>query len=51
MTETSEEVQTILFLNSLRSDEQFAAIFTKIGATLFFNPAQFEYLPLTCKAT
>ena len=38
MTETSEVVQTILFLNSLRSDEQFAEIFRKIGATLFFYP-------------
>ena len=38
------EGATILFLK-LQAYEQFAAIFLKIGATYFYNPVQFEYLP------
>ena len=32
-------------------DEQFAAIFRKLGATLFFTPVQSEYWPLNFNAT
>ena len=38
MTETSEVVQNYSFSEFPEVDEQFAAIFRKIGATLFFKP-------------
>ena len=40
----------LFFFEYPEVDEQFAAIFKKIGVNVFFNPTQSEYLPMTFEA-
>ena len=45
------KVQTILFLNTLCQTNNLLPFSRKSVLLYFFNPVQFEYLPLTFKAT
>ena len=48
---TFPKVQTILFLNTLSQTNNLLPFSRKSVLLYFFNPVQFEYLPLTFKAT
>ena len=48
---TFPKVQTILFLNTLSQTNNLLPFSRKSMLLYFFNPVQFEYLPLTFKAT
>ena len=48
---TFPKVQTILFLNTLSQTNNLLPFSCKSVLLYFFNPVQFEYLPLTFKAT
>ena len=48
---TFPKVQTILFLNTLSQTNNLLPFSGKSVLLYFFNPVQFEYLPLTFKAT